>query len=38
MGEATAWQNRMLDKIYPIVYMDAMHIKKILTYNIIRYK
>lgn len=27
MGAATAWQNRMLDKIYPIVYMDAMHFK-----------
>jgi len=27
MGGATAWQNRMLDKIYPIVYMDAMHFK-----------
>jgi len=27
MGGATAWQNRMLDKMYPIVYMDAMHFK-----------
>jgi transposase-like protein len=21
------WQNRMLDKVYPIVYMDAIHFK-----------
>lgn len=27
MGGDTAWQNRMLDKMYPIVYMDAMHFK-----------
>lgn len=27
IGAATAWQNRTLDKIYPIVYMDAMHFK-----------
>lgn len=24
---ATEWQNRMLDKIYPIVYLDAMYFK-----------
>ncbi|KGM93674.1 transposase, partial [Clostridium novyi A str. 4552] len=27
IGAATAWQNRTLDRIYPIVYMDAMHFK-----------
>lgn len=27
MGAATEWQNRMLDEIYPIVYMDAIHFK-----------
>ncbi|UBK61340.1 IS256-like element ISCpe3 family transposase [Clostridium perfringens] len=24
---AAEWQNRMLDKVYPIVYMDAIHFK-----------
>lgn len=24
---ASEWQNRMLDKVYPIVYMDAIHFK-----------
>jgi transposase-like protein len=27
MDTATAWQNRSLDPIYPIVYMDAIHYK-----------
>lgn len=27
MGAAAEWQNRMLDSIYPIVYMDAVHFK-----------
>lgn len=27
MGTVTAWQNRALDPIYPIVYMDAIHFK-----------
>ncbi|ABK61104.1 transposase, Mutator family [Clostridium novyi NT] len=27
IGAATAWQNRTLDRIYPIVYMHAMHFK-----------
>lgn len=27
MGAAAEWQNRMLDPVYPIVYMDAIHFK-----------
>ncbi|MBV4421637.1 IS256 family transposase [Clostridium tyrobutyricum] len=27
MGSAVQWQNRTLDEIYPIVYMDAVHFK-----------
>lgn len=27
METAIAWQNRPLDEIYPIVYMDAIHYK-----------
>ncbi|MPM79104.1 IS256 family transposase ISCpe3 [bioreactor metagenome] len=27
MDSAAAWQNRMLDEVYPIVYMDAVHFK-----------
>ena len=27
IATATEWQNRMLDKIYPIVYLDAMYSK-----------
>ena len=27
MGAAADWQNRTLDSIYPIVYMDAVHFK-----------
>ena len=27
IAAATEWQNRMLDKIYPIVYLDAMYFK-----------
>ena len=27
METATAWQNRSLDPLYPIVYMDAIHFK-----------
>jgi putative transposase len=27
MGTATDWQNRMLDKVYPIMYLDAIHYK-----------
>jgi putative transposase len=27
MGEASDWQNRMLDKVYPIVYLDTIHYK-----------
>lgn len=27
MEEVTAWQNRPLDSVYPIVYLDALHTK-----------
>jgi len=27
MGDAAQWQNRVLDKVYPIVYLDAVHFK-----------
>jgi len=27
MGEAKAWQMRPLDKLYPIVYLDCIHVK-----------
>ena len=27
MAEAVAWQNRPLDPVYPVVYMDAMRVK-----------
>ncbi len=27
MDTAIAWQNRALDPVYPIVYMDAVHFK-----------
>ena len=27
LASAAEWQNRMLDEIYPIVYMDAIHFK-----------
>lgn len=27
MSSAAEWQNRMLDPVYPIVYMDAVHFK-----------
>ena len=27
MGDAAQWQNRALDKVYPIVYLDAVHFK-----------
>lgn len=27
LGAAAEWQNRMLDKVYPIVYMDAIYFK-----------
>lgn len=27
MASATAWQNRVLDSIYPIIYLDAVHFK-----------
>jgi transposase-like protein len=27
MTNVADWQNRLLDKVYPIVYMDAMHFK-----------
>jgi putative transposase len=27
MGSISDWQNRMLDKLYPIIYMDAVHFK-----------
>jgi len=27
MDSAAEWQNRMLDRVYPIVYMDAVHFK-----------
>lgn len=27
IASATEWQNRMLDRIYPIVYLDAMYFK-----------
>jgi Transposase and inactivated derivatives len=27
MDAAAEWQNRMLDTVYPIVYMDAVHFK-----------
>jgi len=27
LGEVTAWQSRPLDPVYPIVYLDAIHLK-----------
>lgn len=27
MADADTWQNRMLDPIYPIVFMNAIHFK-----------
>ena len=27
LGEVTAWQNRPLDDVYPIVYLDCIHVK-----------
>lgn len=27
MGAASDWQNRVLDKVYPIMYLDAIHYK-----------
>jgi putative transposase len=27
LGDAAQWQNRTLDKVYPIVYLDAVHFK-----------
>jgi putative transposase len=27
MEEVVAWQNRPLDSVYPIVYMDCIHVK-----------
>lgn len=27
MGAASDWQNRLLDKVYPITYLDAIHYK-----------
>jgi putative transposase len=27
LDEVTAWQNRPLDAVYPIVYLDALHLK-----------
>jgi transposase-like protein len=27
MGSASDWQNRLLDKVYPIMFMDAIHYK-----------
>ncbi|GAA0108928.1 hypothetical protein UT300015_08150 [Clostridium tertium] len=27
MDSAAEWQNRMLEPVYPIVYMDAVHFK-----------
>lgn len=27
MASAAEWQNRMLDEVYPIIYMDAVHFK-----------
>ena len=27
MGDAVQWQNRTLDKVYPIAYLDAVHFK-----------
>ncbi len=27
LGAVAEWQNRMLDKVYPIVYMDGVHFK-----------
>ncbi len=27
LDEVTAWQNRPLDPVYPIVYLDALHLK-----------
>ena len=25
MPEVTAWQNRPLEKVYPFIFMDAIH-------------
>ena len=27
MPEAAAWQNRPLEKVYPFIFMDAIHYK-----------
>ena len=27
MDDVSAWQNRLLEKLYPIVYLDCIHIK-----------
>lgn len=35
MDTATAWQNRSLDPLYPIVYMDAIHFKVIDEHRIV---
>ena len=31
IATATEWQNRILDKIYTIVYLDAMYFEKIVN-------
>ncbi len=35
MDAASEWQNRMLDSVYPIVYMDALHFKVRDEYRIV---
>ena len=35
IATATEWQNRMLDEIYPIVYLDAMYFKVISNGKIV---
>jgi transposase-like protein len=27
VGEVTEWQNRPLDRVYPVMFIDAIHVK-----------
>ncbi|MFS9605764.1 transposase, partial [Klebsiella pneumoniae] len=27
VGEMTEWQNRPLDRVYPVMFIDAVHVK-----------
>lgn len=35
LASAAEWQNRMLDEVYPIVYMDTIHFKVIDEHRIV---